>query len=48
MPPAAPRGWQLYLPGEEWVPNHHLAPIIQGLVAYFRSEGRALLRTVSR
>ena len=36
------------MPGEEYAPNHHLAPIISGLIAWFRGDGRALLRTVRR
>ena len=46
MPPSAPKGWERYMPNDEFVPDHHLVPIISGLVTWFRGEGRAMLKTV--
>ena len=47
MPPVPPKGWERYLPGEQFAADHHLVPIISGLVSWFRGEGRATLRTVA-
>ena len=47
MPPPPPKGWELYLPNESFTPDHHLVPIIGGLVSWFRGNGRRLLRTVA-
>lgn len=46
MPASEPKAWERYLPGEAFAPDHHLVPIISGLVHWFRGEGRAMLRTV--
>jgi len=46
MPPSPPKAWERYLPNETFATDHHLLPIICGLVGWFRGEGRAMLRTV--
>ena len=48
MPAAPPKGWDRYMPHEPWAPDHHLVPIVGGLISWFRGGGRAILKTVSR
>jgi hypothetical protein len=46
MPAAPPKGWDRYMPHEPWAPDHHLVPIVGGLISWFRGGGRAMLKTV--